>query len=76
MSYLFIIVGKNDNPLFRLDTNSHKSDTLRHNQEFIIHSALDIVDEIVWKKSDMYLKSIDKFGDSTISTFVTASSKC
>ena len=74
MSFLFLIVGKNDNPIFRLDS-SQRADTARHLQEFIIHSSLDVIDEIVWKKSDMYFRSVDRFGDSTISAFITASSK-
>ena len=74
MSFLFIIVGKFDNPIFRLD-NGKRSESSRHVQEFIIHSSLDVVDELVWKKPEMYLKAIDRIGDNSISSFVTASSK-
>ena len=73
MSYLFVIVGKNDNPLFRLD-NGKKSESSKHLHEFIIHSSLDVVDELVWKKYDMYFKTIDRLGENYISSFVTASS--
>ena len=75
MSYLFVVVGKHDNPLFRLDNSAQKTDNSRHLQEFIIHSSLDLVDELVWRKTDMYFKNVDRFGDSSISAFVTASSK-
>lgn len=74
MSYLFVIVGKNDNPLYKTEHSVNRTEVGKHFHEFILHSSLDVVDELLWKNTAMYFKNIDRFGDSTISAFVTAGS--
>ena len=41
--------------------------------QFVMHAALDMVDEHLWKTSVMNLKRVDAFQGQNISAFVTAS---
>ncbi|KAG9251523.1 Sedlin [Emericellopsis atlantica] len=80
MSYYFAIVGTQDAPLFEYEFGTSKqghdglsrfSDQVRHLNQFILHSSLDIAEEVQWAHGSMYLKCIDKFFDNYISCFVT-----
>lgn len=63
-TYYFAIVGKNDNPLYETElTSSSKpapnfdanaKDDHRHLNQFIIHSALDVVEEVQWNNQALY----------------------
>jgi len=64
MSYYFSIVGTRDNPLFELEFGTSKqggdgvarfSAEARRMNPFIIHSSLDIVDEVQWLGTQMYV---------------------
>ncbi|KAK3954139.1 Sedlin [Pseudoneurospora amorphoporcata] len=82
MSYYFAIIGTQDNPLFEYDFGTSKqggdgiarfTEQARQLNQFIIHSSLDIVEEVQWTNGQMYLKLIDRFFTSYISCFLTAS---
>ncbi|KAK1779250.1 Sedlin [Copromyces sp. CBS 386.78] len=82
MSYYFAIIGTQDNPLFEYDFGTSKqggdgiarfTEQARQLNQFIIHSSLDIVEEVQWSNGQMYLKLIDRFFTSYISCFLTAS---
>ncbi|KAF2139109.1 uncharacterized protein K452DRAFT_311051 [Aplosporella prunicola CBS 121167] len=81
MSYYFAIVGTRDNPLFEHEFGTSKAggdgmarfrDDARHMNQFIVHSSLDIVEEVQWGTGQMYLKHIDRFHNNFISCFLTA----
>ena len=57
MSYYFSIVGTRDNPLFEIEFGTSKAggdgiarfrEEARHMNQFIVHSSLDIVEEVQW----------------------------
>ena len=63
MSYYFTIVGTRDNPLFELEFGTSKlggdgtarfRDEAKYMNQFIIHAALDMVEEIQWANKDLY----------------------
>eukprot|EP00033_Pygsuia_biforma_P003180 GCRY01003489.1.p1 GENE.GCRY01003489.1~~GCRY01003489.1.p1 ORF type:complete len:150 (-),score=5.93 GCRY01003489.1:476-925(-) len=85
--YIFVIVAKDDTPVFQAEynysskgnpspiykTQDDKRENNSHLSEFILHSSLDIVDELQWFNSSMNLKVVERFQESYISAFVTAS---
>ncbi|KAK3366414.1 Sedlin [Podospora didyma] len=80
MSYYFAVIGTQDNPLFEYEFGTSKqggdgqlrfSDQVRHLNQFVLHSSLDIVEEIQWTNGQLYLKAMDKFFNSYISCFIT-----
>ena len=56
---IFVMVGKGDTPVFEaeLNTDSQKEDKsqLKH---FIIHAALDNVDDVMWSNSQLYVHKL------------------
>ncbi|KAL9104617.1 MAG: hypothetical protein Q9163_000482 [Psora crenata] len=83
MSYYFCIVNSRDQPLFELEFGTSKqggdgiarfSQEARHMNPYIVHSSLDLADDVQWTNSQMYLKRIDHFASSYISCFLTPTS--
>lgn len=67
---MFVVVGSTQ-PLYKMEMKSRKEESA-HVDEFLLHSALDIVDELMWTTQSMNLKVVDKFNDQFVSSFVTA----
>lgn len=38
----------------------------------MVHSSLDLVDEMQWAMTSNYLKIVDKFGSQLVSAYITA----
>lgn len=83
-SYFVIIGSKMDNPIYEVDfgsgstaarggTNATLTQNLGHLNQFIIHSSLDIVDEVFWGTQSNYLKIVDRFNEWNVSAYITPS---
>lgn len=66
MSYYFAIIGTQDNPLFEYEFGTAKQggdgiarfpQEARHMNQFIVHSSLDIVEEVQWGSGQMYVST-------------------
>ncbi|KAF9914455.1 TRAPP subunit [Lobosporangium transversale] len=83
----FVMIGTKDNPIYEAEFVSvttarsssgtsgipeAKKEEFRHLNQFIAHSALDMIEDIQWSTNQMYLKSIDKFNERFISAYLTA----
>ncbi len=71
-----MIVSKDDYPVFELTIDSlvKKKDYVQLH-DFILHSSLDVIDNIQWNSNNMYLKTVDKFNELSITCLLTPSSK-
>jgi hypothetical protein len=66
-------VGKNDRALFEKEVSKMKKDddTVVFKQ-FMLHSSLDILDELKWQNNQFSFKAIDTVSKYTVSAFVSA----
>eukprot|EP00762_Andalucia_godoyi_P005044 ANDGO_01497.mRNA.1 Trafficking protein particle complex subunit 2 len=72
----FVIVSPSDAPLYELDVTASlrgMPETVTQLHQFVVHAALDMVDEQQWTTSSMHLKQVDKFNEFAVSAYVTAS---
>ena len=69
----FIIVSRNDIPIYEAEVGSAvKKEDAAQQHQFILHAALDVVQDLAWTTSAMFLKAIDRFNDLVVSVYVTA----
>eukprot|EP00747_Dinoflagellata_sp_TGD_P093975 gnl/TRDRNA2_/TRDRNA2_165943_c0_seq1.p1 gnl/TRDRNA2_/TRDRNA2_165943_c0~~gnl/TRDRNA2_/TRDRNA2_165943_c0_seq1.p1 ORF type:complete len:154 (-),score=39.22 gnl/TRDRNA2_/TRDRNA2_165943_c0_seq1:26-487(-) len=69
---VLIIVGKDDVPIYEADLSSVGSrEDSPHVDQFVIHAALDIVDEAVWTTQSMFLRVVYDYNDFHVSAFCT-----
>ncbi|KAG8071433.1 hypothetical protein GUJ93_ZPchr0006g43121 [Zizania palustris] len=69
----FVIVSKNDIPVYEAEVGSApKKEDQAYQHQFILHAALDVVQDLAWTTSAMFLKSVDRFNDLVVSVYVTA----
>ena len=71
--FMMVAGGDVDTPIFEAEfINTQRREDNSHLNQFIIHAALDMVDDAVWGTQTMLFKNVDKFNDYLISAFVTA----
>jgi hypothetical protein len=79
----FMIVSREDVPQYECDlsgsgshaaqgTSGSKKDDFAQLHEFLMHAALDFVDERQWETTSMNLKVVDRCDESLVYAFVTA----
>ncbi|KAL5215512.1 hypothetical protein ABZP36_006913 [Zizania latifolia] len=69
----FVIVSKNGIPIYEAEVGSApKKEDLAYQHQFILHAALDVVQDLAWTTNTMFLKSVDRFSDLVVSVYVTA----
>ncbi|CAL5373527.1 unnamed protein product [Camellia sinensis] len=69
----FMIVSRNDIPIYEAEVGAAvKKEEAAHQHQFILHAALDIVQDLAWTTSAMFLKAVDRFNDLVVSVYVTA----
>ncbi|ONK79952.1 uncharacterized protein A4U43_C01F12170 [Asparagus officinalis] len=49
------------------DKDGDAKEEAAHQHQFILHAALDIVQDLAWTTSAMFLKAIDRFNDLVVS---------
>lgn len=83
MSYYFVIISPTDTPLFEYTFGTSKAggtgqahfrngESSRYMNQFVVHAALDVVEEVQWLSPNMWLKVIDHYAptNSHISCFM------
>ncbi|KAJ2718407.1 TRAPP subunit [Coemansia sp. Benny D115] len=71
-TYYFAIVGTNDSPLYEAEFGVQRDESKYLNQ-FIVHAALDLVDDAQFMTNACYLKTVDKYNDWNVAAYVTPS---
>ncbi|WVZ21200.1 hypothetical protein V8G54_008522 [Vigna mungo] len=67
----FIIVSRNDIPIYEAEVGvAAKREDAAQLHQFILHAALDIVQDLAWTTSAMYLKSVDRFNELMVSVLM------
>ncbi len=44
-----------------VDTHKHTQDRAQYLHQFVLHSSLDAVDDMIWATQGMFLNVVDKF---------------
>ncbi|KAJ4878198.1 SNARE-like superfamily protein [Raphanus sativus] len=66
----FMIVARNDIPIYEAEVGSAaKREDAAQLHQFILHAALDVVQDLAWTTSAMFLKSVDRFNDLVVSVY-------
>jgi hypothetical protein len=81
MSYYLAMVGTRDSPVYEAELGTHRqghdgtprfSAEMKELNPFVVHAAIDVVEDLQWKANSQYLKVVDEFNGYLVSGFVTA----
>ncbi|KAL6757324.1 component of TRAPP complex, partial [Haematococcus lacustris] len=67
----FVVVGQQDHPIYEADLTGPKEQQAQYLHQFVLHAALDAVDEAMWMTKEPYLKTVDRFNNLLVTAFVT-----
>ena len=60
-NYMFVMVAQGDTPVYEAEfLNTQRREDTSHLNQFIIHAALDMVDECVWGTQNMHRSTRQK----------------
>ncbi|KAJ2296466.1 TRAPP subunit, partial [Coemansia sp. RSA 2706] len=71
-TYYFAIVGSADSPLYEADFGVQRTEN-KHLHQFVVHAALDLVEDALFANTACYLKAVDSYNDWIVSAYVTPS---
>ncbi|KAL0225118.1 hypothetical protein RCL1_003030 [Eukaryota sp. TZLM3-RCL] len=71
-SCTFCILTDDDTPLYIKDFSVEHGirEALNH---FVIHAALDVMDQLIWTTPQMYVRCVDQFEEKLVYGLITAS---
>jgi hypothetical protein len=76
---LFMVVGEGDHPLYEADLAPRAPDAAGrdpppppHAHHFVLHAALDAVEDAEWSSTAMYLGVVDRFNALSVSALAAA----
>ncbi|KAI8321159.1 Sedlin [Martensiomyces pterosporus] len=71
-TFYFAIVGTNDSPLYEAEFGVRRDESKYLNQ-FVVHAALDLVDDAQFMSTACYLKTVDRYNEWNVSAYVLPS---
>ncbi|KAJ1754191.1 TRAPP subunit [Coemansia sp. RSA 2523] len=71
-TYYFAIVGSADSPLYEAEFGVQRNEN-KHLHQFVVHAALDLVEDALFTTNACYLKIVDTYNDWNVSAYVTPS---
>ncbi|KAI9481820.1 TRAPP subunit [Coemansia sp. RSA 989] len=72
VTYYFAIVGTADSPLYEAEFGVQRNEN-KHLHQFVVHAALDLVEDALFANNSCYLKTIDTYQNLNVSAYVTPS---
>lgn len=67
---IFMIIGP-DGPQYEVAPETALNDDGPNSYQFVLHAALDLVEEMEWTTPTLFLKTVDRFNEKPISAYVT-----